>query len=161
MAGYQVKGSTINSKFAFVRSEFGATAEESIGEELESSTGEARPFLDSSWYPFATYVALLRLIARHHFGGDLSKLTAIGAGSARLTFAHTYRAFLTGDDFLSRFRDKPADQELVVVKMGASAPNEILAITGATISSDSVANIVNQAVATYKEPIRQLPVDGK
>lgn len=107
MVGYQVKGSTINSKFAFVRAEFGARGEERLARQLEDRTGEKRPFLDSTWYPFETYVAVLRLIAENHYGGDVRKLAALGVGSARQTFAKTYRAFLTGDDFLRFLKRMP------------------------------------------------------
>jgi len=47
------------------------------------------------------------------------------------------------------FRDLAGEPKVVVVKGGASAPNEIDAITGATISSKSVAAIVNGAGATW------------
>ena len=107
MVGYQVKGSTINSKFAFVRAEFGALAEERLEQELERRVGETRPFLDSTSYAFSTYVAVLRLIAEKHYRGDLSKLTAVGVASARRTFAKTYRAFLTGEDFLRFLQRMP------------------------------------------------------
>jgi hypothetical protein len=107
MVEYQVKGSTINSKFDFVRLEFGVEAEQRLEAQLEQQTGAKRPFLDSTWYPFKTYVAILRLIARNHYRGDLSKLAAIGAGSADVTFAGTYRAFVRGDDFLRFLRRMP------------------------------------------------------
>lgn len=68
--------------------------------------------------------------------------------------------YIAGDDFQDRFRDKPTDPELTVVKSDPAAPNEILAITGATISSESVKDIVNHAVAAMKEPIRQQATAG-
>ncbi len=45
-----------------------------------------------------------------------------------------------------QFRDKPTDTPLNVVKKKAEAKNEIDAVTGATISSKSVVDIVNRAV---------------
>jgi len=61
--------------------------------------------------------------------------------------------YISGQDFQDRFRDKPTDLPLVVVKGDPAASNEIRAISGATISSESVAAIVNQAVAELKGPI--------
>jgi electron transport complex protein RnfG len=64
--------------------------------------------------------------------------------------------YITGEDFRNRFRDKPTDGPLAVVKTEPRAVNEVRALTGATISSESVSGIVNAAVANLKEPIRQL-----
>jgi electron transport complex protein RnfG len=62
------------------------------------------------------------------------------------------------DDFCSRFKGKRTDEPVAVVKdEPAPGSNEILALSGATISSESVAAIVNQAMRDLKEPIRQLP----
>ncbi len=64
---------------------------------------------------------------------------------------------ITGEDFQSQFAGKPTDNPLLVVKSDVPAgSNEIRAISGATISSDSVAAIVNAAVANLKEPLRQV-----
>jgi len=63
--------------------------------------------------------------------------------------------YISGDDFQARFRDAPSAEPLIVAKSEPAAPNEIRAITGATISSESVAAIVNRALAELKEPIRQ------
>jgi electron transport complex protein RnfG len=63
--------------------------------------------------------------------------------------------YITGQDFRDRFKGKPTDTPLVVVKAEPQADNEIQALTGATISSESVSAIVNAALANLKEPIRQ------
>lgn len=63
--------------------------------------------------------------------------------------------YISGKDFQDRFRDKPTAAPLVVVKGEPGTANEVRAITGATISSESVAAIVNRAVADLKAPIRQ------
>lgn len=52
-----------------------------------------------------------------------------------------------------QFLGKKTDINLAVVKTGAKAPNEIDAITGATISSRTVCNIINVAVTDLKEPL--------
>jgi electron transport complex protein RnfG len=54
-------------------------------------------------------------------------------------------------DFLSDFRDLAVEPEIEAVKDGADAPNEVDAITGATISSKSVVRIVNQSDARWLE----------
>ncbi len=64
--------------------------------------------------------------------------------------------YITGADFRGRFRDKPADRPLAVVKGDPSAENEVRALSGATISSESVAGIVNGALADFREPLRAL-----
>lgn len=63
--------------------------------------------------------------------------------------------YITGEAFRNGFRGKPTDQPLVAVKREPEAENEIRAITGATISSESVAGIVNRALAALRDAIRQ------
>ena len=65
---------------------------------------------------------------------------------------------IAGEEFRSQFVGKSADRPVTVTKADpAPEQNEILAVSGATISSESVADIVNEAIDKYKEPIRQLP----
>ena len=52
-----------------------------------------------------------------------------------------------------QFIKKDTRNPLVVVKKGAKASNEIDAITGATISSKSVTNIINTAINDLKGPL--------
>jgi len=63
--------------------------------------------------------------------------------------------YITGEPFQNRFQNVPTSPALVVVKSDPAAPNEILAITGATISSESVAQIVNQTVTSLREALRR------
>lgn len=65
--------------------------------------------------------------------------------------------YITGEAFRGQFAGKPADRNrpLVVVKSDPEASHEIQALTGATISSQSVSAIVNRAIANLKEPIRR------
>ena len=77
-----------------------------------------------------------------------------------------YRAmgnFITDEDLVrNQFAGLGSDREIRVVKTEPSlGNNEIRALTGATISSDSVADIINKAVANLREPILQaaLPTD--
>ena len=57
------------------------------------------------------------------------------------------------DKWRNQFKNKPT-KTLEVVKTGAKNINEIDAITGATISSRSVCNIINSAIKDLKEPLK-------
>jgi electron transport complex protein RnfG len=59
--------------------------------------------------------------------------------------------FIRGEDFQSRFTGRPAAPPLVVVKTDPREENEIRALTGATISSESVTTIVNAAIANLRD----------
>ncbi len=93
----QVKGSTIRSKLDFARDRLGPEAEAGLQRALQSMDDSL--LLDSSWYPFATYDALLRKIADSHFGGDLEKLRNVGAYSAEKALERTYEAYTRKGDF--------------------------------------------------------------
>ncbi len=69
--------------------------------------------------------------------------------------------YISDESFQSRFSGKPTDKPLVVVKAEPQADNEIRAISGATISSESVSAIVNSAIAELKEPIRNQARTGE
>lgn len=60
-----------------------------------------------------------------------------------------------------QFLKKSTDARLRVVKGGAKAPNDIDAITGATISSKAVVAIINKAAAELKEPLVSLSAAEK
>jgi electron transport complex protein RnfG len=72
--------------------------------------------------------------------------------------------FITSEAlFLSQFAGKSADEDepLLVVKTDpATGTNQIKAVSGATISSESVSEIVNHAIANLKEPLRQRALQG-
>ncbi len=63
--------------------------------------------------------------------------------------------YITGADFLARWKDKPADGSIVIVKGEAQKEDQVQALTGATVSSDSVAAIVNSAVKNMVEAIKK------
>lgn len=58
------------------------------------------------------------------------------------------------DGFKGQFKGKSAAGSLKVVKTGASADNELDAISGATISSNAVTNAVNEAAEFYMTVIK-------
>lgn len=57
-------------------------------------------------------------------------------------------------DWRKQFIGKPTAGALAVTKMGASKPIEIDAVTGATISSDSVVQIINIALADLRPVLK-------
>lgn len=59
-------------------------------------------------------------------------------------------------DFVAGFRDLAVDPELVSTKKGRSKPNEVDAISGATISSVAVVRILNRANARWLERLPEL-----
>lgn len=66
------------------------------------------------------------------------------------------------DQWRGQFVDAPADGNLVVVKTGKTQPGQIDAVTGATISSNSVTALVNAAISDVREKLTEGPVaDGK
>ncbi len=70
--------------------------------------------------------------------------------------------YITGEAFRNRFRHRPTERPLVVVKSDPTGDNEIQALTGATISSESVSGIVNAALDNLKAPLRRwVPEDGR
>lgn len=103
MSTFQVKGSSISSKLAYVHDIGGEAAE-----------GEARLFLkdkgistvlEATWYPYEIYDAFLTWIAGRHFGSDLSRLEQVGRFSAQKALTTTYAAFGRVGDF-ARFLEK-------------------------------------------------------
>lgn len=63
-------------------------------------------------------------------------------------------AKITEEKFTSRFKDKPIDNYLEVVKVTPSKDNEVEAISGATSSSKASVNAVNEAISFYLEKIK-------
>ncbi len=63
---------------------------------------------------------------------------------------------ITTADFLDRLKGKATDLPLTVVKRNPQAANDVLSLTGATISSVAVCDIVNNAIANTQAPLRQL-----
>ncbi len=58
-------------------------------------------------------------------------------------------------DWPQQFENIPAGDNLTVTKVKPTAPNEIQAVTGATISSESVCKIVNETVARFRGNLTQ------
>lgn len=60
---------------------------------------------------------------------------------------------ITAKAWRDQYAGKATDKPIVVRKTKPEAPNEIQAITGATISSDSVTAIANAAVAKFRKDL--------
>ncbi|WP_411681219.1 RnfABCDGE type electron transport complex subunit G [Clostridium thailandense] len=56
--------------------------------------------------------------------------------------------------FSGQYKNKPIENALEVVKRAVSKPNEIEAMTGATITSKAVTDGVNEAVDFYKNKLK-------
>jgi electron transport complex protein RnfG len=61
--------------------------------------------------------------------------------------------YIKEDDFRNRFTGKPTDHPLAVVKTDPTEEYEIRALTGATISSESVAAIINSTIENLREAL--------
>jgi len=62
-----------------------------------------------------------------------------------------YGGHITEDWFEKRFIGKNTDLKLKLVKMSAEKPEEVVAVTGATISSQAVIMGVNKALKNYQD----------
>ena len=61
------------------------------------------------------------------------------------------------EEFTLKYKNKPAEQELVVVKLPTAGEQNVEAITGATVSSRAVTTIINQSKAAIMPVIGNLP----
>ncbi len=87
----------------------------------------------------------IRMMVSINLAGDT--LTAINILDHKET--HDYGGYVTEDWFLNRFKGKTTTEALKLVKLMAAADNEIVAITGATKTSQAVINGVNAASENY------------
>ena len=60
----------------------------------------------------------------------------------------------TEPEFYEQFAGKPADGSLSVIKNGTAGESEILAISGATITSKGITDAVNSAVGCYDKYVK-------
>lgn len=100
------------------------------------------------------------------FAGTIEVLVGLDLEATRITGIYVLDQketpglgdFITDEQRFRRwFRDQPTGQPLEVVKTEpAPASGKIRALTGATISSDAVTEIVNRRVATFKTELATL-----
>lgn len=70
-------------------------------------------------------------------------------------------AKISEDKFISRFKDKPANGLLEVVKVTPNKDTEVEAVSGATTSSKASVTAVNEAVTFYLENIKGEEVNAE
>ncbi len=58
------------------------------------------------------------------------------------------------DDYKGQYTGKTSDMEVTVIKAGAPSDNEVVAISGATITSRAVTDGVNEAIRYFNEKLR-------
>ena len=59
--------------------------------------------------------------------------------------------------FTERFSGKPVDEYLKLVRLNAGSDNEIVAITGATVTTEGIINGVNAAFGVFQEYVLGIP----
>ena len=87
----KVRGSSITSKFAYVRETFGPAAESKLNERFAGSPHF--PALDALWYPFSHYLEVNQAIADTCFDGDVKRLREVGQFSAEHALTHLYKVY--------------------------------------------------------------------
>lgn len=99
---------------------------------------------------------VINLTSHAGYGGDINFSMGIAAdgtvtGVEILTISETAGLGMraTEEEFKGQFRDKKTDA-FSVTKTGASADNEIDALSGATITSKAMTNGVNAGICFYK-----------
>lgn len=99
---------------------------------------------------------VINLTSREGYGGDINfsmgiDLEGTVKGVEILSISETAGLGMhaTEDSFKDQFRDKAVDQ-FVVTKTGATAENEIDAISGATFTSKAMTNGVNAGICFYQ-----------
>lgn len=95
------------------------------------------------------------------YGGDVQVITGIskeGIITGMNVVSHQETPGLganaTGDEFQSQFSEVPTKKEVVVVKSAPQHDDEIQALTGATITSDTVVKGVNSARELYNSSLK-------
>jgi len=98
MNEYMVKGSSIKSKFDFVKAVFKEEKFAKLKNELPAYNNIT--LLDTSWYPFQMYEDVNKKIADICYGGEISKLQEVGSFSAEQVLTSVYKSYMSGGDFL-------------------------------------------------------------
>ncbi|MDH3744735.1 MAG: hypothetical protein OES47_06510 [Acidobacteriota bacterium] len=137
-----VKGSSIRSKFDYVRDTFGPRAELELKESF-SASDDIGSVLDSGLYPFDLYDRVLWAVAERFLDGDVNRLREVGAYSAEKSLTSIYRAFAEGKDFLgflSRIQllhQRFYTHGTMAVDIGDGNKSTRITLTGAPTYSDA------------------------
>ena len=100
-------------------------------------------------------------VASKGFGGSMEVLIGImtdGRINEVRILSHTETPGLganaTTEKFYGQYKGKTAPGTVEVIKAGNPADNQVLSISGATITSNAVTNAVNVAMSAYNELIK-------
>ena len=96
---YKVKGSSLKSKFDFIKETFSHQKADLVMELFKDR--DIFPILESQWYDYSIYIDLLNTISVSLFNGDITKLERLGDYSAKLALTGVYKSFIAKKDFLS------------------------------------------------------------
>ena len=126
------------------------------GEQVEIAGARVFKALDASGAPVGWVVPA----SGQGFADVISVLIGVDANAERIAGLYVLDQketpglgdFITGK-WREQFSGKPADGSLTVVKRKAAAPVEVEAITGATISSDSVTGIINKRLVEFRRAL--------
>ncbi len=102
---------------------------------------------------------ILQIVKVKGYKGSIKLMTNIDinqhelSGVTILSHSETeaYGGYITEKWFLDRFNGKKVDEQLKLVKIIAESTNEVVAVTGATISSEAVVDGVNISLENYKK----------
>lgn len=104
---------------------------------------------------------VITVTSKEGYGGDIRISTGIDTtgtvkGVSILSISETAGLGMkaTEDEFQNQFKDKQVDS-FAYTKSGASADNEIDALSGATITTNAFTNDVNAALAYYTEVLAE------
>jgi len=101
--------------------------------------------------------ALIQEVENQGYKSNIKMHITIGFADSRIkdfdilfhNESENYAKYIEEEWFLKRFLGKKTDSELKLVKMAAKSSNEIVAVTGATISSKAIIEGVNKAFKNY------------
>jgi hypothetical protein len=98
---YRIKGSSLKTKFEFVRETFGDRAAAELEGHFDRSLF---PILDSSWYPFSFNSEVNRILVNTYLDGDVSRMREVGIFSAERVLTTVYKFFTSGRTFIEFMR---------------------------------------------------------
>ncbi|MBQ9827680.1 MAG: RnfABCDGE type electron transport complex subunit G [Lachnospiraceae bacterium] len=112
---------------------------------------------EKTYYESTNGTGYVFLTSGKGYGGAVNVMTGISADGAVSGVKITEQNETPGmgqkalkDEFTDQYKKAVPENGFTVVKNGASADNEIDAITAATITSKAVTNAVNEAIDIYK-----------
>lgn len=71
-----------------------------------------------------------------------------------------YAGHIESDWFLERFKNMSIDKYLNLVVLDKENPEDIVQVTGATVSSQAVVNAVNAAIGAYQYKVNNIEMEG-